>query len=245
MIYINVFLFFLVALIYSSAGFGGGSLYLAILSGTDLDQNIVAVVGLFCNLLVTVVSSIQFIAKGLVDWKKMLLLLGLSLPFSFFAGSLVVSAELFYLTLAVGLFLAAVAMLIQLPKNQNDSRNQKWVYFTVPFIGLLSGFTGIGGGIYLAPLLHLTYWADARRIAAITSIFIAVNSVSGLVARSSYISVTMVDLELNWLLLPMAVLIGGAIGSRLSTSLLHPKWIKTITAGILIFASIRLFIKWL
>lgn len=244
MIYINVFLFFLVALVYSSAGFGGGSLYLAILSGSELDQNKVAIIGLFCNLVVTVVSSAQFIAKGLVDWKKMFLLLGLSLPFSFFAGGLKVSAELFYLSLAAGLFLAALAMLIQLPKNHNDSRYQKWVYFTVPFIGLLSGLTGIGGGIYLAPLLHLTYWTDARRIAAITSIFIAVNSISGLVARSGFIVETLA-METSWMLLPAAVLVGGIIGSRLSTSLLHPKWIKSITAGILIFASVRLFIKWL
>lgn len=203
-----------------------------------------AILGLLCNLVVTVVSSIQFALKGLIEWKKLGWLIALSLPFSYFTGGLKISSEFFFLSLALALILAAMAMLIKLKPRKEESEQGKWIYFVVPFIGLLSGLTGIGGGIYLAPLLYLAHWSDARRIAAVTSIFIALNSVSGLLARSNHFD-SVLNLNNEWLLLPLAVLMGGAIGSRWSSSLLHPKWIKNITAGILIFASIRLFIQWL
>ena len=239
MIYINSLLFFIIALVYSSAGFGGGSLYLAILSESGWSPVMIAITGLLCNLLVTAVSSIRFQLKGLIDWKKTTLFLLLSVPFAYLSGGYTVTDSVFFLTLATCLLLAALLMLIDFKKE--IKMKEKWVYFSLPIIGIMSGLTGIGGGIYLAPLLHLSHWSDARRIAALTSVFIFINSIAGLVARGEQMK--SVILEPTYLLLPMAAVLGGIIGSRFSTSILAPIMIRRITAGILIFASIKIYLS--
>lgn len=242
LIYINVLLFFLVALVYSSAGFGGGSLYLAVLSGTSLPHESIAVIGLLCNLVVTAVSSIRFAIKKETEWRRMAVLIALSLPFSFWSGGWKISSGVFFITLAGCLALAALIMLTRMEKAEVKYRTPLWLYPVVPLIGILSGMTGIGGGIYLAPLLYLSGWSGPRSIAATTALFIALNSVSGLLARRDAV-MSIVQLDTEWLWLPVAVFIGGLAGSKLSVSLLEPVWIKRITAGILIFAAVRIIIR--
>ena len=116
-----------------------------------------------------------------------------------------------------------------------------WVYAALPIIGIMSGITGIGGGIYLAPLLHLSRWSDARRIAALTSVFIMINSLAGLAARKEQLEEMI--FEPSYFLLPLAAVVGGAIGSRLSASILEPNMIRKITAGILTFAAIKIYLS--
>ncbi len=199
----------------------------------------IATTGLVCNLLVTGISSLRFQKMALIDWKNAAIFLGLSAPFAYLAGDYSMTDRSFFLILATCLFLAAVLMIIDF--NKNISLNKKWIYVSLPIIGVMSGITGIGGGIYLAPLLHLSAWSDARRIAALTSVFIAVNSIAGLVARHEQLQ-TMI-IEPSYFLLPAAVILGGAIGSRLSSSLLAPLMIRRITAAILIFTSIKIYLS--
>lgn len=239
MIYINSLLFFIIALVYSSAGFGGGSLYLAILSESGWSSALIATTGLICNFLVTLVSSIRFQTLGLVNWKKTFLFLVLSVPFAYIAGAFAISDQFFFLALASCLLVAAILMVIDY--NKKIAINEKWVYFALPIIGVMSGITGIGGGIYLAPLLHLSRWSDARRVAGLTSVFIMINSLAGLAARKQELEEMI--FEPVYFLLPLAAIIGGALGSRLSTSILEPSMIRRITAGILTFAAIKIYLS--
>jgi uncharacterized membrane protein YfcA len=239
LIYINSLLFFIIALVYSSAGFGGGSLYLAILSETGWSTAMIATTGLVCNLLVTLVSSVRFQILGLIEWKKTALFLLLSFPFAYIAGAFSITDRFFFLTLATCLLIAAILMVVDFKKN--ISINERWVYAALPVIGIMSGITGIGGGIYLAPLLHLSRWSDARRIAALTSVFIMINSLAGLAARKEQLEEMI--FEPSYFLLPLAAVVGGAIGSRLSASILEPNMIRKITAGILAFAAIKIYLS--
>lgn len=239
LIYINSLLFFIIALVYSSAGFGGGSLYLAILSESGWTSGMIATTGLVCNLLVTFVSNLRFQILGLINWRKTILFLLLSVPFAFIAGAFTITDRFFFLTLATCLLLASILMVVDFKKD--ISINEKWVYISLPIIGIMSGITGIGGGIYLAPLLHLSRWSDARSIAALTSVFIMINSLAGLAARHE--ELTAMVIEPSYFLLPTAAILGGAFGSRLSSSILAPIMIRRITAGILTFAAIKIYLS--
>jgi uncharacterized membrane protein YfcA len=119
--------------------------------------------------------------------------------------------------------------------------SKNWVRACTPIIGIMSGLSGIGGGIYLAPLLYLTNWAKPKEIAAISAVFILVNSIGGLVVRGDMLQSAAMDEKIYFL--PLAVIIGAYIGSKISSSLLSQIMVKNITMGIMIFAAVRLFIK--
>ncbi len=245
MIYINTIIFFLIALIYSAAGFGGGSLYLAVLSESGWPPEKLVFIALSCNFLVTLIGTVRFHSNNVIPYKRLWPVLLLSVPFSYWASTWKVTDQYFFLTLASALVLAAVAMIGQslLKKNEQEIKNPIWIYAAVPFMGLLAGMTGIGGGIYLSPLLHLSKWGKPREIAAVACVFILINSLAGLVARWSQVSQSPFTAEHT--LLPIAVVVGGFVGSKLSAKILSQQWIRWITIVILIFAAIRIFIRFL
>lgn len=214
-------------------------MYLAILSESGWSSAMIATTGLICNFLVTLVSSIRFQTLGLINWKKTFLFLVLSVPFAYIAGAFAISDQFFFLALASCLLVAAMLMVID--NNKKIAINEKWVYVALPMIGVMSGITGIGGGIYLAPLLHLSHWSDARKIASLTSVFIMINSVAGLLARAQQFNTASLDPAI--LFLPIAAMLGGLIGSRLSSSIFAPIIIRRITAGILIFAAVKIYLS--
>lgn len=126
-------------------------------------------------------------------------------------------------------------------KSQDKPISKSWVWGLTPIIGIMSGLSGIGGGIYLAPLLYLTNWAKPKEIAAICALFILVNSSGGLIVRGDLMQAAISDEKIY--LFPIAVIIGGFIGSKITTNLLSQIMVKNITMGIMIFAAVRLFIK--
>jgi len=175
-------LFFLIALIYSSAGFGGGSSYLAVLSLGSLEFIEMRMIALTCNIVVVLSSVFLFSKHQYIKWQKILPLLVLSVPLAFLGGSIKLEARFFFLLLGASLFISAVLMLV----------NQKITYRKLPRfsngligggIGFLSGMVGIGGGIFLSPLLHLTQWDRPKVIAATCATFIFVNSIAGLTGQ--------------------------------------------------------------
>ncbi len=245
MIYINTIIFFLIALIYSAAGFGGGSLYLAVLSESGWPPEKLVFIALSCNFLVTLVGAIRFYLNKVIPYKRLGAVLLLSVPFSYWSSTWKVTDQYFFITLASALMLAAIAMIVQasMKKNDEEIKNPIWIYAFVPFMGLLAGMTGIGGGIYLSPLLHLSKWGKPREIATVACVFILINSLAGLIARWTHFSESPYSAEITFL--PFAVVIGGYIGSKLSAKILSQQWIRWITIVILIFASIRIFIRFL
>lgn len=234
-------LFFLVALVYSSAGFGGGSLYLAILSHSALPVQAIRSLALLCNGQVTLLSAKRFAAAGYYRNLPMWILLACSIPCVFVGTTAKLEARTFYLLLASCLIGAGVLIQLQAQWSKLNAPEKKWplwtVYIAGAACGLLAGMTGIGGGIYLAPALYFAAWGDERKIAATTSLFIAVNSIAALVGIVA--SGQPVLEPAMWPVL-VAVFLGGLIGSWLSVRVLPLQILRMITSAILIFVGVKL-----
>jgi uncharacterized membrane protein YfcA len=242
--YINVIIFFVIAVVYSSAGFGGGSLYLAVLSGYDFPVLTTITLGLSCNALVTLTSSVNYIRSGDLLWKKAWPLLAGGLPFAILSSTIKLEGLGYARVLSICLLLAAFAMVFRKEAKTTALMNINWLFMLTPLIGFVSGLSGIGGGIYLAPFLYLTNYAKPKEIAAICAMFILVNSTAGLLIRQADV-LEVFSQERMWLL-PFAVVLGGLLGSRLTVSLFSQNWVRWITVIIIIFAGIRLGVKaWL
>jgi uncharacterized membrane protein YfcA len=238
--------FFITALLYAAAGFGGGSTYNALLVLAGTDYRAVPIIALSCNILVVSVGSWRFARAGHVDWRRIWPLFAASVPLSWVGGRLHVPEMLFVGLLAVSLFAAALLMLFQRRQDDEPPQQRRRVWLEPVIggaLGLLSGVVGIGGGIYLAPILHLLRWGEARAIAGTCAVFILVNSIAGLAGQlGKWGSVGIGILSEHWLLLP-AVLVGGAIGSALGSDWLAPRRVRTLTAILVLYASVRLGIR--
>ena len=227
--------FFLIAVIYSSVGFGGGSSYLALLAVMGLPFDIIRPTALLCNVIVVSGGTYIFWKSGALDLRKSWPFLFASIPLAFAGGMWRIQDDtFFFILLGVCLMLAAVLLWIQPPSPLRNKFDD--VYLNMGLgggIGFLSGMVGIGGGIFLAPLLNLLNWGEPKKIAALASVFILVNSVSGLAGQITK------DPQLDWpFILPLliAVFAGGQIGSRVGARRFEPLYIKRVTA-LLIFAA--------
>jgi uncharacterized membrane protein YfcA len=240
-------LFFLISLIYSSAGFGGGSMYLAILSGAlftlALPQGEMKTLALLCNASVTTYSCFQFARYKFIDWKENIILLLFSIPFVLFATQIKLEEKIFLLFLSVGLLLSALFMVIPLIVKKKDSVqiNKKLLWPFSAVIGFISGLTGIGGGVYLSPFLYFSRWGEEKKIAATTSLFIAVNSWVALIPLLLQSQKLLIEDSTYYLIL--AVVSGAVIGNFTALKFLPKNGIRLITVAILIYAGIRLLIR--
>jgi uncharacterized protein len=234
-------LFALVALVYASVGFGGGSTYTALLGLWGVDYKLIPVIALLCNIIVVTGGSVRFVRAGWVRWPQVVPLLLVSAPLAFVGGLVPLKQWLFLMILGSALLLSAIALIAQ-PDKMAQRRLSKPVLLAISgAVGLLAGLSGIGGGIFMAPVLHLIRWADARRIAAFASLYILINSVTGLmgqVIKSGPQSLAVPASEF-WPLL-IAVFIGGQIGSIFGMKFLTPRLLRTLTALLVGYAAIRL-----
>jgi len=240
---INAILFFLIALIYSSAGFGGGSMYLAVLGQVSDSVPFVRFTGLSCNAVVTTTGAIHFHIKKWIVWKPLLLLLLCSVPFCVWSSTWRVTSKTYFITLGICLLIAGIFMLIKkrnIENNKVPSRNSWWLLPASMVIGFLSGLTGIGGGVYLSPLLHLSNWGSAKHIAASSSVFILINSIAGLMVQYFFHGDR---LQMDAVIFLGAAFTGGLIGSKLSSSVLSQNMVRIITIVLIIFASLRILYR--
>ncbi len=242
-----VFLFFIVAVLYSSVGFGGGSSYLAILALTGIVFTQIRATSLLCNIVVVLGNVFLFHQQKEINWKKVFPLILFSIPFAYLGGFLKISQQFFFILLGFTLLFAAITMwvskkLISSDKKPINIKLTKNASFG-GLIGFISGMIGIGGGIFLAPLLHLTNWDTPKKIAATASVFILVNSIAGLVGQYSKPDFV-IDWNLTSILL-VTVFVGGQIGNRMSNNYFTPIQLKKATAILIAFVSIRILIKYL
>ncbi|MCB0733509.1 MAG: sulfite exporter TauE/SafE family protein [Flavobacteriales bacterium] len=238
-------LFLLVAFLYSSVGFGGGSGYLAILSLSALAHEDLRFIALCCNILVVSINTINHIIQQTIDWKRFIILISLSIPLSFLGGYISLKPAPFYLLLGLTLLFSGCLMLYQLKKRsvRTSSMENNAVHNASVggVIGLLSGMVGIGGGIFLSPYLHLRNWATETKIAAAASLFILVNSIAGITGQMvNHGSPANVN---DYLPLISAVGIGSILGNTVSLKLFKPGWIKGMTAVLVILAAVRLLLR--
>ena len=255
-------LFFGISFIYSSVGFGGGSSYIAILVLFGISLFAVPPIAQILNIIVAGIAIISFAEAKHLSLKFCLPFLS-SVPFAFFAGSVVLPERHLALIFVLALFAASAALLLsgikrgssrQFEKSQEGIANAKgsstlWdtrkiVLIGIPtgaILGLVAGLVGIGGGIWLSPLIILTGMADPKRAAATSSVFIVANSVSGFLGQS-------VSKPIDFaILLPLAlvVLAGGLIGSRLGALRFDHEKIRIIVGAIVAVAGVNLMFKFL
>lgn len=237
--------FALTAALYASVGFAGGSTYNALLALAGVDHRVFPLVALACNLIVATGGTVHFARNGLVPWRRLFPILALSVPAAWIGGMLPVSRQLFLWLLGASLLAAGLLLLLQ-RERENEETRRPWIGAAAAApIGLLSGLVGIGGGIFLAPLLHLVGWDRAKRVAAAASVFILANSVAGIGGQLSKIAPfpDLVDAALGYWPLALAVLVGGQIGSRLGVELLSPLWLRRLTGLLILYVAVRLLIQ--
>lgn len=235
--------FFVTALLYASVGFGGGSTYAALLALSGLDYRLLPLISLACNIVVVAGSSVRFARAQITPWRGALLLVALAAPASFVGGLIPIGREAFLTLLGVSLVLTSLTMLIPIAEQRvgEPTRYARWIPVAAPLLGFLAGLVGIGGGIFLAPLLHLTRWQGARAIAATASLFILVNSMFGLAGQLLKNGPGLFGQALGTALpLLIAVVIGGQIGGLFAARLLPPKWIRWLTAVLVLVVGARL-----
>lgn len=240
-------LFLLTALLYGAAGFGGGSTYNALLVLAGTDYRAVPVIALACNILVVTVGSWRFARSGHVDWRRIWPLFILSIPCAWIGGRLVVAELVFVGLLAASLLVAGLLMLWQpLWEKEAPARvRSRWLEPVAGgALGFLAGVVGIGGGIFLAPLLYMLRWGAPKAIAGTCAVFILANSLSGLAGQLAKGSggVAAQALAAYWPLFP-AVLVGGLIGSTLGSGRLDPKYVRILTALLILYVAARLAMR--
>jgi uncharacterized protein len=235
--------FLLIALIYASVGFGGGSSYLALLAQPMfmLLPEVIRPTALLCNIIVVTGGTIIFYRENKIVWKEMWPFLVASVPMAYLGGFWKLEHRTFFVVLGVTLLIASIGLWIQPEKLGQSEKKFNSTSINLLLggsIGFLSGLVSIGGGIFLSPILHFLNWGEAKKISALASLFILVNSISGLAGQFNK-GVT--SIELSYLLpLLLAVFIGGQIGSRLGAKKFNPLYIKRITAVLILAAGVNI-----
>ena len=238
--------FFLTAILYASVGFGGGSTYTALLGISGVSYLLIPIISLSCNIIVVSGNSLQYFRSGYLSIKRVWPFLVLSVPMAWVGGLLHISEIYFFALLAISLLFAGISLLQK--REQNDPV-QKNAPFPITAsigagLGLLSGIVGIGGGIFLAPILYKISWGSAKHIAALCSVFILVNSAFGLLGQmmkhGSFQAIQ--DTQSYWLLLPI-VMLGGYIGNRLNLQILSELALRRLTAFLILSVAVRLLWK--
>lgn len=234
-------LFFLIAAIYASVGFGGGSTYTALLGLWGVSFTLIPMISLLCNVVVVSGGTLRFARAQLIDWKAATPLLLLSAPLAFAGGLVPLKQEWFLLILGSALLLSCLALLVQ-PENWQPRKLPKpWLYGLSAIVGLLAGLSGIGGGIFMAPVLHLIRWAEPRRIAAFASVYILINSIAGIAGQIVKTgSATLAYTAASYWPLLLAVLMGGQIGGVIGLRFFPPRILRTITAVLVGYVAVRL-----
>lgn len=237
-------LFFIISFFYASVGFGGGSSYIAILAAFGVAYIHIPKISLLCNILVVTGGCYHYWKQNLLDKKLILPFVLSSIPFAYLGGSFRISQKLFYILLATSLIFVGLRILFIKVKDAHEVKqpSQKISFFIGAFLGFLSGMVGIGGGIFLSPLIIYKGWATSKSAAGLASVFILLNSIAGLMGQFS----KELDFSIysDYLPLMFSVIIGGQLGSRLGT---HPrisvKLIQRATGVLTLIISFRIIFQ--
>ena len=239
-------LFLATAALYSSVGFGGGSTYLALLLIGGIPYFIFPVIALSCNIIVVSGNCFNYIRAGNLNLKLLIPYLIGSIPLAFIGGSLLIEKRLFEILLFLVLTTAGVLLLLNF--KSYDDKEENYIKIPIPVsisiggvLGFISGVVGIGGGIFLSPILFLIRAGRPKHIVTAASLFILINSVSGIIGQLTKNAVIN-EIPNYWYLL-VAVLIGGQLGNFLNLRIFPTRILALVTAILVIFVAVRMGFK--
>lgn len=238
-IYLFLFILPIISFLYSSVGHGGASGYLALMALFSFAPETMKPTALLLNLFVAGISFYYYFKGGYFNKKLFLSFALTSIPFAFIGGTIEIDASIYKKILAVLLVFAILKMLNVFGKESENIKEVKlWQGLLVGgSSGFFSGLIGIGGGIILTPIILLLHWGNMKEAAAVSALFIWVNSAAGLVGQIS----SGVRLELEMFVLVVIALIGGVLGGYLGSKKLNNQKLRYILAFVLIIACVKLF----
>ena len=228
---------FIVAVLYSSVGHGGASGYLAVMAFLSVAPEVTRPTALVLNLFVASIATIQFYRSGYFSWRIFLPFAVASIPLAFVGGMIHLPTNVYKIILGAVLVFAAFRLAINL-KGDEDVREPPivWGLLIGAVIGLLSGLVGVGGGIFLTPVLLLARWSETKTAAGVSAMFILVNSISGLAGNFRQAMELSSDVRF-WI---VAAVAGGIIGSTLGSRRFNSLTLRRVLALVLVFAGIKL-----
>jgi len=239
-------LFLVTAILYSSVGFGGGSTYLALLLIWGIPYSIFPVIALSCNIIVVLGNCFNYVKAGNLNLKLLLPYLIGSIPLAYIGGSLSVEKKIFEILLFLVLLLAGSLLLFNFKSYNSLNQSYRKIPKTISvliggIIGFVSGIVGIGGGIFLSPILFLLKTAKPKHIVTSASLFILINSIFGIIGQLTKNEV-LDQIKDYWFLL-IVVLIGGQIGNFLNLKIFPTRVMALITAVLVLFVAVRMGVK--
>ena len=239
-------LFFVTAVLYSSVGFGGGSTYLALLLIWGVPYFIFPLIALSCNIIVVSGNCFNYIRAGNLNLKLLIPYLIGSIPLAFIGGSLPIEKRFFEILLFLVLTTAGILLLLNFRSYDDKEKGYRKVPIIISILiggvlGLISGVVGIGGGIFLSPMLFLIRAGKPKHIVTTASLFILINSFSGIMGQITKNAV-LNEISNYWYLL-LIVLVGGQLGNFLNLKIFPTRILALVTAGLVLFVAIRMGTK--
>ena len=239
-------LFLVTAVLYSSVGFGGGSTYLALLLIWGFPYFILPVIALCCNIIVVSGNCFNYTRAGNLNFKFLFPYLAGSIPLAYIGGSLPLEKKLFEILLF--LVLAVAGTLLMINFKSYDDKDVSYRNIPLPIsiliggiLGFISGAVGIGGGIFLSPILFLIRAGKPKHIVAAASLFILINSISGIIEQLTKNTV-LLEMKNYWYLLAI-VFVGGQLGNFLNLKIFPARFLALVTASLVLFVAIRMGIR--
>lgn len=239
-------IFFLVAAIYASVGFAGGTSYLALLTIYDVEYLLIPIIALACNIIVASGNCFNYIRAGNLDIKFLTPYFLGSIPLAYIGGKFQITKDFFQILLFFCLTLSSLLLLIQARQYKLTNQIIKKIPFFVAvligaIIGLVSGIVGIGGGIILSPILFNLKAAQPNKIVMAASLFILINSIAGFLGQiQKFNNISQLQ---PYLYLPLAVLLGGQLGNFLNIKILKSHILALLTSLLVLIVAVRLGLK--
>ena len=239
-------LFFVTAVLYSSVGFGGGSTYLALLLIWGVPYFIFPLIALSCNIIVVSGNCFNYIRAGNLNLKLLIPYLIGSIPLAFIGGSLPIEKRFFEILLFLVLATAGILLLLNFKAYDDKEKSYRKVSIIISILiggvlGFVSGVVGIGGGIFLSPILFLIRAGKPKHIVTTASLFILINSFSGIMGQITKNAV-LNEISNYWYIL-LIVLVGGQLGNFLNLKIFPTRILALVTAGLVLFVAIRIGTK--